>query len=91
MLDFEKPLEPQVSEIFFNGKDVEDCPKHAVELTDWINVRVLENYFRNVWTPNWANYRYSNEGVAFKSMLLNQSVLLILVVGIIFLKVRLII
>ena len=60
MLDFEKPLEPQVSELFFNGKDVEDCPKHAVELTDWINVRVLENYFRNIWTPNWANYRYND-------------------------------
>jgi hypothetical protein len=71
MIDFDKPLETQISELFFNGKIIEDCPRHAVELAEWINKRVLENYFRNVWSPNWKNYRYSNEGISFKINITN--------------------
>ena len=66
MLDFEKDIEEQVSNIFLNGEDASGCPTHAEELANWINVRVLENYFRNHWKPNWKNYRYSNEGITFK-------------------------
>ena len=66
MMDFEKPIDEQVSNIFFNGRTVTDCPTHAEELAYWINSRVLENYFRNHWKSNWGSYRYSNEGVAFK-------------------------
>ena len=66
MMDFEKPIEEQVSNIFFNGESISDCPTHAVELAEWINVRVLENYFRNHWESNWSGFRYSNEGVTFK-------------------------
>ena len=71
MMDFEKPIDEQVSELFFNGETIEGAPTHAKELAEWINARVLENYFRNVWRPNWANYRYSNEGVAFKINITN--------------------
>ena len=66
MINFEKSIDEQVSDIFFNGESINDCPTHAEELAKWINMRVLENYFRNHWKPNWKNYRYSNEGVAFK-------------------------
>lgn len=71
MMDFEKPIDEQVSEIFFNGEKVEGCPTHAKELAEWINARVLEHYFRNVWKPNWSNYKYSNAGVAFKINITN--------------------
>lgn len=71
MMDFEQPLEPQVSDLFFNGEDIEECPTHAKDLAKWISAKVLENYFRNVWRPNWSNYRYSNEGVAFKINITN--------------------
>ena len=71
MINFEKPIEGQVSELFLNGGKVVDCPRHAEELAEWINLRVLENYFRNVWKPNWSNYKYSNEGIAFKINITN--------------------
>ena len=51
MLDFEKEIAPQVSDIFLQGKDASGCPNNPKELAIWINGKVLENYFRNHWKP----------------------------------------